>query len=82
MIKLENLKRIMRQLENAYWWEKIKRLIFSPVCGICGKLNENYLCGKCKLELQRCAEFQRDSYITEVGFKRKHFYEHIYREDN
>ena len=78
MIKVENLKRIIRQSENAYWWENIKSLVFPPVCGICGKLNENYLCGRCNLELQRCAEFQRDSYITEAGFKRKHFDEHIY----
>lgn len=61
--------------EKISWWEK---LIFPPVCGICGKLNENYLCRKCYLELQKQSCFQVDSYITEEGFKRKHFEEHIY----
>lgn len=75
MIKV---KRIIQRLENANWWGKFQVLIFPPVCGICGKINKNYLCGRCNLELQRCAEIQRDSYITEAGFKRKHFDEHIY----
>ena len=48
------------------------------MCGICGKLNENYLCGKCNLELQKQSEFQIESYTTEAGFRRKHFNEHIY----
>lgn len=78
MITVENFKKIVEQSEKVHWWENIKSLIFPPVCGICGKLNENYLCGRCNLELQKSAEFQRDSYITETGFKRKHFDEHIY----
>lgn len=48
------------------------------MCGICGKLNENYLCAKCNIELQKSAEFMLDSYMTDNGFKRKHFDEHIY----
>lgn len=48
------------------------------MCGICGKLNENYLCCRCNLELKREAVFQVDSYITDIGFRRKYFDEHIY----
>lgn len=63
---------------NIKWWENVQKLIFPPVCGICGKLNENYLCSKCNFELQKEAFFQIDNYITETGFKRKYFEEHIY----
>lgn len=48
------------------------------MCGICGKLNKNYLCTRCNLELKREAEFKVESYITETGFQRKNFDEHIY----
>lgn len=71
VIKVEKFK-------NIHWWVNIEKLIFPPMCGICGKLNQNYLCGRCNLELQKSAQFQVDSYITEVGFKRKYFDEHIY----
>ena len=74
-LKIDELK---QKLEEQYWWKNLQKLIFPPVCGICGKLNENYLCCKCNLDLQRAAYFQVDSYLTENGFKRKHFEEHIY----
>ena len=63
---------------KIHWWDNLEELIFPPVCGICGKLNENYLCNKCNFELQKEAFFQIDNYITETGFKRKNFEEHIY----
>ena len=80
MITLENLsKEITNNLKQKYHgWENIKQLIFPPVCGICGKLNENHLCNKCNLALLKEASFHVDSYITETGFKRKYFDEHIY----
>ena len=52
--------------------------MFPPACGICGKLNANYLCRGCNLELKKEANFQVDSYISKSGFKRKYFDEHIY----
>ena len=75
---LEQMNNQIEKLQKEHWWGKFQELIFPPVCGICGKLNENYLCGKCNLELQRQSGFQVDSYVTENGFKRKHFDEHIY----
>ena len=77
-IKDKIIDNLMMKIENISWWRNLEKLIFPPVCGICGKLNENYLCSKCNLELQKTSEFQVDSYITETGFKRKHFDEHIY----
>lgn len=58
--------------------DSFQALIFPPVCGICGKLNENYLCNRCNLKLKKQAKFKVDSYITKTGFRRKYFDEHIY----
>ena len=69
---------ITKKLQAKSWWENIEMLIFPPVCGICGKLNENYLCSRCNLNLQKVSGFQIDNYTTETGFQRKHFNEHIY----
>ncbi len=75
---LEQMNDKIRKLENAQWWEIFQKLIFPPVCGICGKLNNNYLCNKCNFELQKEAQLKIDTYVTEIGFQRKHFDEHIY----
>lgn len=75
---LNQMNNKIKKLENMQVWKNLQKLIFPPVCGICGKLNENYLCNRCNLELQKEAQFQVDSYITETGFQRKHFDEHIY----
>ena len=32
--------------------EKIQNLIYPQKCGICGKLDKGYLCGKCKKILE------------------------------
>ena len=74
----EQIDKLLQKLEHKHRWKNFESLIFPPVCGICGKLNENYLCNRCNLELKKQSEFQIDSYITETGFKRKHFDEHIY----
>ena len=75
MIIVEKIEKLKQNLEKLHWWENLESLIFPPMCGICGKLNENYLCGKCNLELQKSAEYRIDTYITEAGFKRKYFEE-------
>lgn len=68
----------IKKLENMQRWKNFLKLIFPPVCGICGKLNENYLCGRCNLKLQKEVRVKIDNYITETGFRRKHFDECIY----
>lgn len=70
-----NLKDIIKNING---WENLQKLVFPPACGICGKLNENYLCNRCNLLLKKEANFQIESYITETGFRRKYFDEHIY----
>ncbi len=36
--------------------ENILNLIYPPICGICGKLNQNSLCKKCEIELKKQEE--------------------------
>ena len=77
-IQLQRNSNKIKSSQTRSWWKNIEALVFPPVCGICGKLNENYLCSRCYLELQKDAECKIENYITETGFKRKHFDEHIY----
>lgn len=50
-------------------------LIYPPVCGICGKINQNSLCKKCELQLKRQAVFRIDDYSGDI---KKNFEEHLY----
>ena len=48
--------------------------IFPPVCGICGKIQQQYLCQKCFLKLMALAENKTiDNWETEM-----HFYQLLY----
>ena len=42
-------------IKNFY--DNILDLIYPPVCGICGKLNQNYLCKKCQKILENQSKF-------------------------
>ena len=52
----------------------ILNLIYPPTCGICGKLNQEFLCKKCQKMLENQAEFN----VEENQNPEKHFKEHIY----
>ena len=57
--------------------EKALNFIFPPVCGICGKIGEKYLCEKCKKELITSNMFlnQLDIYSKEnLNYINEHFY--------
>lgn len=49
-------------------------LIYPPTCGICGKLNPNFLCNKCQkqLEIQAKFEIEKNQNIS------YYFQEHLY----
>ena len=49
-------------------------LIFPPVCGICGKIDKNFLCKKCEMKLKSQEYFFIDKYDEEI----QNFEEHIY----
>lgn len=38
--------------------EMVLMLIYPPKCGICGKLNDNFLCNKCYLKLKNDSKFK------------------------
>ena len=54
--------------------KKVIDMIYPPVCGICGKLDKNSLCNKCKIKLQNYANFQIEDYKQTSS----NFDEHIY----
>ena len=60
---------------------KIKRpaslvlnLIYPPICGICGKLDEDFLCKSCQKQLEKQAKFE----IEKRASKSYYFQEHLY----
>lgn len=73
---------------------KILNLIYPPTCGICGKLNQDFLCKKCEKILDSQAVFQIDKFdesnkfdkmnkndkVIEdnFSFKSKNFENHLY----
>lgn len=36
----------------------VLNFLFPPVCGICGKINKNWICDKCKKRIKRYEKFQ------------------------
>ena len=56
---------------------KILNLIYPPVCGFCGKLNQNFLCPKCRKLLEKEAIFGVDNYIkineSKMKFKEQNY---------
>ena len=69
----------MRQKSSV---PKILNLIYPPMCGICGKFNDNFLCPKCQKILENEAVFGIDKYekikIEKNLQERKYFNEHLY----
>ena len=66
---------------------KILNFIYPPVCGICGKLNSDFLCKKCEKILESEAVFGVDKYkkierkkenIKNNFNNKKYFDEHLY----
>lgn len=52
----------------------VSNLIYPPICGICGKINPNFLCNKCEIQLKEQAKFQ----IEENQNINYYFQEHLY----
>ena len=53
---------------------QIINLIYPPKCGICGKINNNFLCNKCKIQLEKQAKFE----IEKNQNANNYFQEHLY----
>ena len=59
-------------IKNFY--DNILDFIYPPVCGICGKLNQNYLCKKCQKVLENQSKFV----IDENQDFNQNFNKHLY----
>ena len=61
--------------------EKIINLIFPPVCGFCNKINENFLCEKCKEKFKYIKISQIDDYSKQPVYFDEHYYMFKYEKD-
>ena len=64
----------MKQKEPVPTVPSLLNLIYPPKCGICGKLNENFLCNKCYKILENDAKFS----VEKFDKLENEFDEHIY----
>ena len=55
--------------------ETIVNLIYPQVCSICGKVNTQALCNRCKVKLEKEFKFQTDNYEEDIN---KNFVQHHY----
>lgn len=54
------------------FFEKISELVYPPVCGICGKIDKNYLCNEC---IDKINKIRYDNIEKYDGFDfNKHYY--------
>lgn len=59
--------------------ESILNFIYPPVCGICGKIDEKFLCKKCENRLKANTVFKIDNYNDDIlKFYNEHMYIFIY----
>lgn len=71
-------------IKRKNYVSKILNLIYPPVCGICGKLNQDFLCKKCEKSLRNEAVFcvEKNKKITDKNEKnynvKIYFNEHLY----
>lgn len=57
----------MEELEQLL--QIILTLIYPPKCGICGKLNDKFLCNKCYLKLKNDSKFIVEDYKKDKEYK-------------
>ena len=71
---IENDKSVRHFVTVPSVSEKIINWIYPPICGICGKLNQEFLCNKCNLYLRNQAIFELQKNKTQD----KEFEEYLY----
>ncbi len=68
------MKKIFEKMRQFRSVPIVSNLIYPPVCGICGKINNNYLCNKCEILLRKQAKFQIEK-KQNIDY---YFQEHLY----
>ena len=56
------------------FYDLILDLVYPPVCGICGKFNQDFLCKKCQKMLEAEAKFKIDKVDNQEYFFENHLY--------
>ena len=56
------------------FYDRILDLVYPPVCGICGKFNQDFLCKKCQKMLEAEAKFEIDRVDNQEYFFENHLY--------
>ena len=71
---LKSLNPYLKEVSIKNFYDNILDSIYPPVCGICGKLNQNYLCKKCQKVLENQSKFV----IDENQDFNQNFNKHLY----
>ena len=54
--------------------EKVLNLVFPPVCGFCGEINENFLCDSCKRKVEKIKISRVEDYYDLPVFFNEHYF--------
>ncbi len=69
-----NKTRNDKKIETKLHCPQLLNLIYPPICGICGKLNSNFICNKCQIQLEKQAEFKIEKKAKTNYYFEKHLY--------
>lgn len=61
-------------MNDKNFYDRILDLVFPPMCGICGKFNQDFLCKKCQKMLETEAKFEIDRIDNQEYFFENHLY--------
>ena len=61
-------------MSTKNFYDLILDLVYPPVCGICGKFNQEFLCKKCQKMLEAEAKFKIDKVDNQEYFFENHLY--------
>ncbi len=61
-------------MSTKNFYDRILDLVYPPVCGICGKFNQEFLCKKCQKMLEAEAKFKIDKVDNQEYFFENHLY--------
>lgn len=61
-------------MSTKNFYDRILDLVYPPVCGICGKFNQDFLCKKCQKMLEAEAKFKIDKVDNQEYFFENHLY--------
>ncbi len=61
-------------MSTKNFYDRILDLVYPPVCGICGKFNQDFLCKKCQKMLEAEAKFEIDKVDNQEYFFENHLY--------